>query len=1437
MDEADVLGDGQGHAAGPSSSRGGGELCRVEGCKRDMASEKGYYKRYGVCEPHLRSLELLVDGRLQRFCQQCGKFQELAEFDDAKRSCRAQLARHSERRRIKLSQKRQQQEHGDAGDAAGGGALTLSASGTRAAVPEHRTSAGASVSMGDPSEEGLATQRGLPTGQSAASAQSLPHGLQALAVGAGEAGAQDLGGNSSSGSGVRGGRALDQGRQLAEDTSARASGIEGGQLRVVSLRRANQSSGSIEVAASGSFTLDLGQRPGSVLGSEGRPSPDGLGALAVGALKSPGDKGGAAESLVSIARVPRSSSGDALHGALVRPAKDRQPPNTGLQPHQSLPLPQQAHAGVSGATSDQPARRVSQVFGAVLPSAPQVPPSSSSSASPFSLELAVPASAGPSRASLPGLPGDALMQQLSARAGGLSAAPPSTGSFALAFAAPPTLTGAAQAHTSESWLAAPGLGGIGPSLAAPHQPQLATGLVTRLAQFAAAQDAAAQRLATMQPLSQDPSLDRELDALLHDMASEQSRAVAAVLSPGHRSVGSSGTGPASGPTSASGGSWGAAAPGSELRASGSGGPQLRHGLLQQHQQLSPQQQQQFTTLGALTSGSSGSGTSGLPAGGDGAAGSGLDLDAELRRLAASMGAGGAAGGATDMDWTPGGLAGNMAGAEDWSSTNELLQQQSESHRIQQRLQRQHLQAALQQPQTTQQQGGLTLLQAQAQAQAQAQQHQQLPGSQSLGLRGPALAGDPDPGLLLQRLSLKLYGCNPDNLLPDTRSRLRTWLETMNMQPPAAPHPAAGRADAPTSAPNSHTPRSLAVRLDAAQSPHDPAQAAAEARPLTAPLMTQALGEERSEPELVMALGSLSCGNDDGLPTVSDASAQPPRGLSGSVHAGPPPVVGSSADTSAPDVLSGGPSASPHGSGDGSTPARSVPSAVPSAAASTAAAPSSARSSAEHVGGPGRRALPPGGPDTLPSSYGSGGNTIPAAPASGGSWGSVPTHPLAASVSAGSEHSAHGKEAGEGPLAQTLARLCGPGGASPLAELLPQLLGATADAQEEAVREGLGSRAASPSKVAVQLEDQVAWWAGPHPSAAGPPAAGAATATPTRSLHPAPPSGRSLRRERALPVRPPAVLCVHPPALVAGCAARLALQLRLPPAEAAQEPPQPCLLHLRHAETDVLSLSLADPALRLSHLDTAEALRAPAAAAEAEAGPGDHGEEVSSPFASADAGRNESVFDQGASPQTPLLPRLVAEARHSLERMSHGSVDAPPGVQGGSGPGTGNPSPGVGSGSEGTLLPQVPNATAELDVPALSAPGLACVESSCDGMLGPWLPLVVLPRGEHEAAAELAAVADRAEEKNAGQDASLEPQPGELATFLSTLGRLLLLGAAGALLDADGFTEDWDAYVAFADLRVAMPDAQLAAGRLLLRCIDWRLPSCASLVAELMLALL
>ncbi len=42
-------------------------------------------QRYRICKAHLKAPALMVDGVPQRFCQQCGRFHELSEFDGEKR--------------------------------------------------------------------------------------------------------------------------------------------------------------------------------------------------------------------------------------------------------------------------------------------------------------------------------------------------------------------------------------------------------------------------------------------------------------------------------------------------------------------------------------------------------------------------------------------------------------------------------------------------------------------------------------------------------------------------------------------------------------------------------------------------------------------------------------------------------------------------------------------------------------------------------------------------------------------------------------------------------------------------------------------------------------------------------------------------------------------------------------------------------------------------------------------------------------------------------------------------------------------------------------------------------------------------------------------------------------------------------------------------------
>ncbi|KAB2095758.1 hypothetical protein ES319_A01G061500v1 [Gossypium barbadense] len=91
-------------ASGRRGSSGGvgGVLppsCQVEKCGVDLSVAKRYHRRHKVCEIHAKAPIVVVAGIRQRFCQQCSRFHELSEFDEAKRSCRSRLAGHNERRR------------------------------------------------------------------------------------------------------------------------------------------------------------------------------------------------------------------------------------------------------------------------------------------------------------------------------------------------------------------------------------------------------------------------------------------------------------------------------------------------------------------------------------------------------------------------------------------------------------------------------------------------------------------------------------------------------------------------------------------------------------------------------------------------------------------------------------------------------------------------------------------------------------------------------------------------------------------------------------------------------------------------------------------------------------------------------------------------------------------------------------------------------------------------------------------------------------------------------------------------------------------------------------------------------------------------------------------------------------------------------------------
>ncbi|OIW06098.1 hypothetical protein TanjilG_29854 [Lupinus angustifolius] len=83
---------GVGGRKGSSSGGVSPPSCQAEKCGADMTDAKKYHRRHKVCEFHSKAPVVVVAGLRQRF-------HDLAEFDEAKRSCRRRLAGHNERRR------------------------------------------------------------------------------------------------------------------------------------------------------------------------------------------------------------------------------------------------------------------------------------------------------------------------------------------------------------------------------------------------------------------------------------------------------------------------------------------------------------------------------------------------------------------------------------------------------------------------------------------------------------------------------------------------------------------------------------------------------------------------------------------------------------------------------------------------------------------------------------------------------------------------------------------------------------------------------------------------------------------------------------------------------------------------------------------------------------------------------------------------------------------------------------------------------------------------------------------------------------------------------------------------------------------------------------------------------------------------------------------
>lgn len=84
----------------PRRSPGGAPHCQVAGCSRPLHNDPiRYYKKFKICRYHSNVDSIVLDGQVVRFCQQCGRFQPLEDFDCARKSCYEALAKHNARRR------------------------------------------------------------------------------------------------------------------------------------------------------------------------------------------------------------------------------------------------------------------------------------------------------------------------------------------------------------------------------------------------------------------------------------------------------------------------------------------------------------------------------------------------------------------------------------------------------------------------------------------------------------------------------------------------------------------------------------------------------------------------------------------------------------------------------------------------------------------------------------------------------------------------------------------------------------------------------------------------------------------------------------------------------------------------------------------------------------------------------------------------------------------------------------------------------------------------------------------------------------------------------------------------------------------------------------------------------------------------------------------
>ncbi|KAL0045412.1 hypothetical protein WJX82_005883 [Trebouxia sp. C0006] len=142
--------------------------CQADGCRCDMSKQSVWHQKSRICDKHM-SGTFLKQGKHQQFCQQCGRSHNPDAFDQGRRSCRTQLAKHAARRRKRSAATSTIDTSGP--DIPGHVAGTSAATGCRAAVSI------AALAMRDTSPD--AWFQTLCDSQKAAEDQSLAQPLDA----------------------------------------------------------------------------------------------------------------------------------------------------------------------------------------------------------------------------------------------------------------------------------------------------------------------------------------------------------------------------------------------------------------------------------------------------------------------------------------------------------------------------------------------------------------------------------------------------------------------------------------------------------------------------------------------------------------------------------------------------------------------------------------------------------------------------------------------------------------------------------------------------------------------------------------------------------------------------------------------------------------------------------------------------------------------------------------------------------------------------------------------------------------------------------------------------------------------------------------------------------------------------------------------------------